>query len=445
MVGLVQPRLFARGLGILVLRGAGAAGALGLAVVIARRLGPEEAGGFYVGTSIAMVASSLGQLGLGGALLRFVATHRARNDLAGVNGSRRRSRRLVISASLAASAVALLLVPLTTRWFGGTLDGATAVWAAVAVVPVSLVFVESQAFIGLERQVHGALLLNVAPPAVSLVLVIVTGADTAAAALAVWVGAHCASALVASVLWRRMRLPSGAAAGPDRSTLLRSALPLLVVSAGLLVMTWTDTIVLGVLGTADDVGIYNSARQVSLLLSLILLAGASVVAPRFATFWELGDREGLARLARQSAGVGAAAALIPAAVMVAAPGRVLGAFGAGFDAGDTALRLLAAGQFVNVAAGAVGYVLIMTGNERRHSAAQVLAAAVNIPLDVVLVPRWGMAGAAAATAASLVIFNGVAVWAARNALGAWPVFVPTRRRRRDLGPLTAQRPRPTSS
>ncbi len=72
---------------------------------------------------------------------------------------------------------------------------------------------------------------------------------------------------------------------------------------------------------------------------------------------------------------------------------------------------------MNVATGLNGMLLIMTGHERVASVAVGVGAAANIGLNLLLVPRWGMDGAAVANVSSLVILNLLATIALHRRTG----------------------------
>jgi O-antigen/teichoic acid export membrane protein len=86
-------------------------------------------------------------------------------------------------------------------------------------------------------------------------------------------------------------------------------------------------------------------------------------------------------------------------------------FGAPFAAGTTALSLLCVGHIVNMFAGAIGLLLVMTGHEREVAFVSTAGALLNFVLCILLIPRWGMAGAAAGAATSMIIWN---LWLARR-------------------------------
>jgi O-antigen/teichoic acid export membrane protein len=103
-------------------------------------------------------------------------------------------------------------------------------------------------------------------------------------------------------------------------------------------------------------------------------------------------------------------------VFIVFPQHVLGVFGAEFNVGAGALIILVLGQFIGVATGGVISVLVMTGNEKTARNVTTLGAASNFVLNVVLVPAYGMYGAAVGTALSTAIMNVMALYAVYNSL-----------------------------
>ena len=94
-----------------------------------------------------------------------------------------------------------------------------------------------------------------------------------------------------------------------------------------------------------------------------------------------------------------------AAAFAIFPGVYLDAFGSSFHVGTTAVRILALAQLFNAAARPAGNVLIMTGHERAAVRGVGAGLIANLVLGIILVPPFGVTGAAFAFAASLVIWN----------------------------------------
>ncbi len=224
------------------------------------------------------------------------------------------------------------------------------------------------------------------------------------------VGAHVVATVLALawgvVLWRRATPHlKGARADFDRRVLMHTSLPLFGIAVTGLAMTWADTLLLGVWEANRAVGIYGVAVRLSALTGFVLVSVNTIAAPKFAALYAKKEHEQLRRLAQDSTALMIAFALPLLIVFLAVPGKVLGLFGAEFEAGAVALGILAVGQFVNVGTGSVGYLLIMCGYERTYQKIMVVFAGLNVGLNLLLIPRYGVEGAAVATAASLAGMN----------------------------------------
>ena len=139
------------------------------------------------------------------------------------------------------------------------------------------------------------------------------------------------------------------------------------------------------------------------------------LAPAVASLHIAGDMQRLQRVVTASARAMLAISLPIALVMIVFGQPVLVIFGPEFTQGATALAILSTGQLVNVAMGSVGLLLMMTGHERDTAWGVGIATVVNVALNGLLIPRWGIEGAAVATATSLVVWNLLlAVWVYRK-------------------------------
>ena len=187
---------------------------------------------------------------------------------------------------------------------------------------------------------------------------------------------------------------------------LRNALPFTLIAGAGLINDQADILILGMLRPVADVGIYRVAVEMSGFVAFGLHAGNVVIAPQIARIYAQGDMVRLQRLVAISARVFFFTALPVALVFFAAGGHIAAwIFGPAFLRAQTPLALLAAGQFANASMGSVGFLLTMCGHEK--VAAQILlrTALLNIALNFVLIPLFGMNGAAGAAAFTIILWN----------------------------------------
>jgi O-antigen/teichoic acid export membrane protein len=95
-------------------------------------------------------------------------------------------------------------------------------------------------------------------------------------------------------------------------------------------------------------------------------------------------------------------------------------FGAEYESAYVPLVILCVGQLVNASMGSVGALLNMTGHERDTTKSILVAAVVNVALNLSLVPHWGIIGAAVATASTLTVWNLIMWHKVRARIGIEP-------------------------
>jgi O-antigen/teichoic acid export membrane protein len=195
---------------------------------------------------------------------------------------------------------------------------------------------------------------------------------------------------------------------------LISIVPLALTAGLQIINSQADILVLGLFRTSDDVGVYKVAAQAAMLIPFGLQAVNMVIMPYIARLHAEGDHPRLQRLVTQSARAILALALPLVLAFVFFGDAILAfAFGAEYARGHLALILLSLGQLVNAAMGSVGVLLNMTGHERDTLRGVAVAALANLILNFLLIPPFGLLGAAAATACTFVIWNFLlrrAVW-----------------------------------
>ena len=98
-------------------------------------------------------------------------------------------------------------------------------------------------------------------------------------------------------------------------------------------------------------------------------------------------------------------ALVMAIAIVLFSRPILHLFGAEFIAAQGALVALMLGQLVNVGAGSVGYLMLMTTYQKQAAGVMAVSALANIILNWVGIHWFGILGAAIATALSMALWN----------------------------------------
>lgn len=421
-------RLRGEGVGAVLARGAslflliqvaGVGLSFGVHVALARALGTADYGTYVYVYSWALVLLLVCRAGLGTASLRFVASFAAVGDWGRLRGFLRTTHATVALASAAVSLTTATVMLL----LGDRLAPALRATFLVACLAIPLhAFLQVHGFVlrGFKRVLLSQLPPSVMQPAllgsgVLLFPLLAPGRLDAPGAMALNAGAALCGVAFTTVAIRAVRPAPLRDAEPvvELRPWLRVAAPLMLVNAMNMVLQRTDILLVGSLLGPEDAGVYAAAARIATVLVFGLTAVNAWAAPLIADLHARGDQEGLQRLVRLAAR-GIFGFTLPAAVGVVVFGRqLLGLFGPEFAAAYVPLVILAAGQMVNALAGPVGFLMTMTG--RQDTAARILGvhAVLNVGLLALLVPPYGIVGAAAATGLTRASWNlvmALAVW-----------------------------------
>jgi O-antigen/teichoic acid export membrane protein len=197
---------------------------------------------------------------------------------------------------------------------------------------------------------------------------------------------------------------TGPATLPIRKLLFFSA-PLVLVNILAFALNWTDTLMLGYFRTPAEVGIYSIAWRLSMVISVPLVAFNNIFSPLAAEYIGKNDNHSLQTLL-QTVDRWVLAASLPLAVILALfPNDILSIFGKEFKNGALILQILVLGQLINAATGPCGNVLTMKGLVWLNLVNSSILVIVNFILNLMMIPRYGIQGAALATAISLGLVN----------------------------------------
>lgn len=406
---------FARGVSLtFVIQIAGVFLAYSLNVLLARWMGAAEYGIFTYVFSWAMLLSTPAGLGLSTAVLRFIPEYRAEEKPGLLLGIATQSRRLTLGAG-----VLIALVGCGVAALVASPDYSVPLMLGLWTVPlIALMYLYQGASRALRRVVVAFF-----PPLVMRPLLLIGGA------FVLWLAyGHINSrqvliialvGLLAVVLFQRVALRRDLSfeaedVRPERRSRewLGVAAPLLVSSGLGMLMTQTGVLMVGTIGSPEEVGLYGAAVKTAMLTSLIIAAVNTFTAPMFASLRSQDRLDELQRLLSRAAHMMFWPSLGIAVLMLGFSNFVLGLFGEEFVAARAAMAVLIAGQLVAAGAGTVGQLTDLTGYQGQGAWVRGWSTLLCILLSIVLIPLYGILGAAVAASASLALKN---VWLHRLA------------------------------
>ena len=376
-------------------------------VVLARWMGSFEFGIYvYVWTWVLLVGA-LVDFGLASSTQRFIPEYAERKALALLRGFLAGSRWLTVAMATVMAGVCALGI-----WLGGS-------WINhYEVIPLYLACL-SLPFYALTHVQEGIarsynwVNLALLPPYIvrSLMIIGVMAAAhasgfaaNATTAVGSVVIATWATAIVQLVVLDR-RLARKIEAGPkayEVKTWFMTAVPIFMVEGFYLLLTYTDILMLQQYRPPDETAIYYAAAKTLALVAFVHYSVAHATAHKFTEYHVSGDRERLSAFVSESIRWSFWPSLA-ATVLILALGRpILRLFGPQFVDGYPLMFILAAGLLARAAIGPVERLLNMVGEQRACALVYAAAFATNVVACIVLIPRFGITGAAIATAAGVV-------------------------------------------
>jgi O-antigen/teichoic acid export membrane protein len=200
--------------------------------------------------------------------------------------------------------------------------------------------------------------------------------------------------------------------------------PLMIASAVQSLLYSVDVIMLGAMATPADSGVYNAAGKLSMIALFAMNAIQLAVGPLISTAIAKNDSARLRGVIRTATMTSLAITLPIVAALILFRKNLLAMFGTEFESGGVALAILALAQLFNTATGPVGLILSLTGQQHRLVACLGFGLLVNVALNVVWIPAYGLIGAASAAALAHVCWNLAAVVAVVKHVGVNPTVFP---------------------
>jgi O-antigen/teichoic acid export membrane protein len=179
------------------------------------------------------------------------------------------------------------------------------------------------------------------------------------------------------------------------------SLPIFLVESFFFLLTNADVLMVGAYLDPNDVAVYFATVKTLALVHFVYFAVKAGVAQRYAQFTH-GEPDKLAAFARETVSWTFWPSLLMALLVLALGWPMLVLFGPEFTAGYPLLFLLVFGVVARAAVGPCESLLTMSGNQNICAAVYAMTLALNIGLNVVLIPLFGLWGAAIATSFAMI-------------------------------------------
>lgn len=187
--------------------------------------------------------------------------------------------------------------------------------------------------------------------------------------------------------------------------ILTVSVPMTLSYMSLLLMQSIDTVILKMYESFEVVAYYSTAMKISILINIVLIVITTVIGPKIAKLYFDSDLIALKKLMQNAVNLNVIVSLPIIILSIFLSDWVLSIFGENYVLASQAFVIILLGQIVNSLSGPVGMYLNMTNKQKIFRNILGVSLVLNILLNFLLIPQYGMIGAAIAMSVSLSLWN----------------------------------------
>ena len=191
--------------------------------------------------------------------------------------------------------------------------------------------------------------------------------------------------------------------------IFKRSYPMALSAVAYFIMQSVDIIILTAYEGYDKVAYYSIAVKLATVTALALMSVNIVVAPKIAEIYNNNDHGKLNKLIKDSSRIIFSISIPVLAILFVFSELMLSFFGENYVLAKDALSILLAAQFFSSICGPGAIYLNMTGKQQKLNKILIAGLFINVILNFVLIPSYGIEGAAIATLISMLFWNSLIV------------------------------------
>jgi len=418
----------ARGAGISTAgQGVGRVLAFATQVVLARLLGKELYGFFTLGVAVVNGVHIISRFGMENGVVRYVAHYQEEGDDARVRGTIIQVLLVTLGISLALSAVMFFGAGFIVDRLPKDAPFMATVLRAFAFVLPFFVFMSMTAWAtqGFKTVTYAAYVQQLIRPGLFLVFAGVCyaiGASTVGVIAAYGVAMFLAG--LAGLYYLRKLFPPlfdrRTPAVFETRSLFGVSVPMSIAQGAQYLNNWSAILILGAFAAGGPAGVFNAAARTATFLTIVRFAFSGIFSPIISGLHARQDTEEMGRLYKDVSRWIFTGAFVLFLVIVVFASQIMSIFGQGFGEGATALIIVAVAQLYSSSVGPAPRMLAMTENQNLTMIATAVAAVTGVVVSLILIPQFGLLGAAIGMATAIITENTGTMSAVKWRLGYWP-------------------------
>ena len=350
-------------------------------ILVTRTSGAEVWGVFALCLALLNITSIFSRMGIDIAILKFISSFK--DDIVKAKAIYLKGLKLVFSLSIFFT----ILLYFLSEFIAATIFNKNQLTfyiqlMAFAIIPFTIIYFNAQSFRGLKKISHFAFFQHVSKFLLAIIFFVgisfFTDIPIQENIFYAFIAALYCVMILSIILLKKEDVSEKGFSPITSKELLKTAFPMMLSTSILLIMSWADSIIIGIFKTEAEIGIYNVSIKLAMISGIVLGAVNSIVAPKLSQTYNNGKKEEFKSIVKQSTRVIFFSSVPILIFLIAFPEFLLSFFGPEFIVGKTALYILLIGQIINAFSGSVGVIMQMTGKEKLFQNILILALFLNI-------------------------------------------------------------------
>ena len=376
-------------------------------VVLARFVGIEYLGIYSLATSVTRIGEVIGIAGLQSGVMRYVSRLDKENEIDEI----RQRVRSGLMLGLIFSIVTMILQLALSDWLaieifqGSELLKRVIVISAFSLPFATVMIISAFATQGYKLLKYKVTVMNIVRPTVMLLCTLLClgiFSKDSAIIYPLLISA-IVSALVSLLFLKKLvgiKLNEIFLGKIDKE-LLSFSYPLMFVAILGTLLHWMDIMMLGYFTDTTTVGLYHPATRTAGLMRTILLAFMGIFSPMMSDYHRKGKLDEMRKLYKLVVRWIISLSIPFAIIMIIYSKKIMLLFGGQYVSSANVLSLLVIAAFIQSFIGSSGPTLSMAGYPKINLINSIFVLMINIVLNYVWIPLFGINGAAYATLVSI--------------------------------------------
>lgn len=379
-------------------------------VLVAQEYGSSGFGLLSIGLMVTSIATTISLLGLSDGMVNFVSRHRENEDYGQILGTIATGFSISIGIAILLTVFLIFASSAIANDIFGTDDLTNIlIWMSLIIPANILIRLSSAVALGFERGGYRVFIKQSFPRIILLLfttIAIILELPITDIGKIYAMSMSLAAIVGIGVMLKIVPTHKAKTITTNPQRLVFFSAPLMFASAAGIFLNWIDTAVVGIFLSESQVGIYQSAFLIANHVGIFLGAISGSLYPNFSSLLERNSFEQIKKRHAQGRSWGFLLSVAPMTYLIFFPELSLQfIFGPEFGQGGNSLRIILVGQFIYVLTGPVTNLLKSLEESKFIFTTYIIGGVANLILNLLLVPYYGILGAAVGTSVATIIIH----------------------------------------